>query len=559
MRKIWIFICAVILLAIVGCNHQSMSNRLADIDTLIAKEQFDSACVLLKEVAEASMTEEDQAHYGLLATQLGYITNNPLQSDSLLDMAFTYYYNKGNSQKLADAYYYKSRRLEMNSNYSQAILYGKEAERLAINTDNAHLQFKITESMAYLNGLCENYLLQLRYAKKALFLAQKVQNKNWTAYSYSNICFAFANLNQNDSVLYYIEKARPYINNVDDSDRAEFLTYMGILFKRRNPRKAKEYFENAIECNELPITLEHLADIYFAEGNKEKAYSFWKKALVSSGGVGYEKDNLIHSIISYDLERGKLDEASANLDRVIAIKDSIITVLRNDTIKDLQMRFDHEVAVHKADKKLIRWQWYLGAAAFIGLVLIGIWLRKRHKMTATLNKREIEMQQLILQVDDKKNEIQKYENQIAQLKAEQQKNSRTLAEQESKIEEMARQKEDAQKDIQMLSDKMKEWTGAEVEKLRQGALLMADVQENKSVRHWSVEKQDALIAYYCAIHTDMVKRINKSPKKLSNKQILYLILVDMGKSLEDMSKIMGIEKDSLRSYKYQINKKEKNT
>ena len=111
----------------------------------------------------------------------------------------------------------------------------------------------------------------------------------------------------------------------------------------------------------------------------------------------------------------------------------------------------------------------------------------------------------------------------------------------------------------MLSDKMKEWTGAEVEKLRQGALLMADVQDNKSVRHWSAEKQDALIAYYCAIHTDMVKRINKSPKKLSNKQTLYLILVDMGKSLEDMSEIMGIEKDSLRSYKYQINKKEKNT
>lgn len=558
MRKIWIFICAVILLAIVGCNHQSMSNRLADIDTLIAKEQFDSACVLLKEVAEASMTEEDQAHYGLLATQLGYLTNNPLPSDSLLDMSITYYYNKGKNQKLADAYYYKSCR-ERNNNYPQAILYGKEAERLAINTDDTRLRFKIAESMAYLNGLCENKLLQLHYAKKALALAQKVQNANWTAYSFANICFAFANLNQFDSVLYYIERSIPYIDNVYDSDKAEFLTNIGILFKAEDPGKAKEYFEKAIECNELPITLEHLADVYYAEGNKEKAYSLWKKALSINGGIGYDKDNLIHSIISYDLERGKLDEASENLDRLITIKDSIINVLRNDTIKDLQMRFDHEVAMHKADKKLIRWQWYLGIAAFIGLVLIGLWLRKRHKMKATLNKREIEIQQLILQMDDKKNEVQKYENQIAQLKAEQQKNSRTLAEQESKIEEMARQKEDAQKDFLMLSEKMKEWTGAEVEKLRQGALLMADVQENKSVRHWSVEKQDALIAYYCAIHTDMVKRINKSPKKLSNKQILYLILVDMGKSLEDMSKIMGIEKDSLRSYKYQINKKVKNT
>lgn len=558
MRKIWIFICAVILLAIVGCNHQSMSKRLADIDTLIAKEQFDSACVLLKEVAEASMTEEDQAHYGLLATQLGYLTNNPLPSDSLLDMSITYYYNKGKNQKLADAYYYKSCR-ERNNNYPQAILYGKEAERLADQCNDIRLQFKIAENLAYLNGLCENDLLQLQYAQKALALAQKVNNKNWIVYSYNRISFAFANLNQNDSASFYIEKMIPYIEYVYDSDKAAVLMNMGLLYKDNDPQKAKDLLEKSLGYDELPLTLEHLADVYYAEGNKEKAYSLWKKALSINGGIGYDKDNLIHSIISYDLERGKLDEASENLDRLITIKDSIINVLRNDTIKDLQMRFDHEVAMHKADKKLIRWQWYLGIAAFIGLVLIGLWLRKRHKMKATLNKREIEIQHLILQVDDKKNEVQKYENQIAQLKAEQQKDSRTLAEQESKIEEMARQKEDAQKDFLMLSDKMKEWTGAEVEKLRQGALLMADVQENKSVRHWSVEKQDALIAYYCAIHTDMVKRINKSPKKLSNKQILYLILVDMGKSLEDMSEIMGIEKDSLRSYKYQINKKEKNT
>ena len=556
MRKIWIFICAVILLAIVGCNHQSMSKRLADIDTLIAKEQFDSACVLLKEVAEASMTEEDQAHYGLLATQLGYLTNNPLPSDSLLDMSITYYYNKGKNQKLADAYYYKSCR-ERNNNYPQAILYGKEAERLADQCNDIRLQFKIAENLAYLNGLCENDLLQLQYAQKALALAQKVQNKNWIAYSYNKISFAFYNLGQQDSAYFYIEKSKPYIEYVYDPDKAVFLMNIGLLFKETDKKKAKAYFEESLTYGEIPDDIEHLADVYFAEGKKEEAYQLWKKALATEGR--YEKDNIIHSIISYDLERGKLDEASENLDRLITIKDSIINVLRNDTIKDLQMRFDHEVAMHKADKKLIRWQWYLGIAAFIGLVLIGLWLRKRHKMKATLNKREIEIQHLILQVDDKKNEIQKYENQIAQLKAEQQKDSRTLAEQESKIEEMARQKEDAQKDFQMLSDKMKEWTGAEVEKLRQGALLMADVQENKSVRHWSVEKQDALIAYYCAIHTDMVKRINKSPKKLSNKQILYLILVDMGKSLEDMSEIMGIEKDSLRSYKYQINKKEKNT
>lgn len=86
---------------------------------------------------------------------------------------------------------------------------------------------------------------------------------------------------------------------------------------------------------------------------------------------------------------------------------------------------------------------------------------------------------------------------------------------------------------------------------------MADLQNNMTVRHWPAEKLDAVITYYCTVNTDMARRINKAPKKLSNKQILYLILVDMGKSLDNMSTIMGVEKNSLRSYRYQINKKEK--
>ncbi len=212
-KKRFIHLLAISFL-LTACNGMSVSEKLDQIDSLIAKENIDSASVVLNTLAEVSMAPEDQAHYRLLATQLGFITNNPLPSDSLLDLAILYYNKVDNSQKLADAYYYKSLREEkINNNYPQAILYGKEAELLAMNTEDARLLFKITESLAYLNGYCENYLLQLQYGKKSLEYAQRVQNFNWIAYSYSNISFAFANLNQYDSVFYYIEKSIPYIDN----------------------------------------------------------------------------------------------------------------------------------------------------------------------------------------------------------------------------------------------------------------------------------------------------------------------------------------------------------
>ena len=378
MNKGKIIYLFVILLMLTACNGMRVSEKLNQIDSLIAKEQLDSAYVIHNSLSGTAMMPEDQAHYYLLATQLGYLTHNPLPSDSLLDIALAYYKEVDNCQKLADAYYYKSVRAEMSNNFPQAILYGKEAEYQVLNTDDSRLQYKFAENLAYLNGICGNNLIELQYAQKALAIAQRVQNKNWMVYSYNRISYAYANLDQYDSAFYYIERSIPYMNSIYDSDKAEVLTNIGVLFKEKRPRKAKEYFEKAIEYNELPITLEHLADVYYAEGNKEKAYSLWKKALTISGGEGYDKDNLIHSIISYDLEHGNIDDVSKNVDEIINIKDSILNKLKNDTIKDLQLRFDHEVAMHEADKKLLSTQRLLLGSAII-LVLMAFYLFYRKK------------------------------------------------------------------------------------------------------------------------------------------------------------------------------------
>ena len=542
MNKRKIIYLLAILLMLIACDGTRVSVKLDQIDSLIVKEHYDSAGAMLNCLNGVVMTSEEQAHYGLLTTQLSYITKHPLPSDSLLDMAFTYYNKVGDSQKLADAYYYKSRRSEMNNNYPQAILYGKEAERLAINTDDPRLQFKIAESMAYLNGLCENKLLQLHYAKKALILAQRVQNANWTAYSFSNICYAFANLDQYDSVFYYLEKSIPYINDVDESDKAEYLTNIGVLFKEENPDKAKEYFEKAIECNELPITLEHLADIYYAEGNKEKAYNLWKEALSKNGGVGYEKDNLIHSIISYDLERGKLDEASANLDRVITIKDSIINVLRNDTIKDLQLRFDHEVAMHEADKKLLSTQRLLMGSAII-LVLMAFYIFYRKK------KEEAREQ-------DYQDQLYAYTTEIDQLTANKDKALAHISELESskdenlqKISQLEAEAKDAETAIKKLNQNIKKLLNEEAPKLKEGKMLYDQIMEGQTALYWTHKDEEYFNKYYAATHYQSFNRLRKVKRvtKLSAHNLFYLILKDMGKSDDEVRRIMALSPEGLRS------------
>ena len=126
MMKKFINLFAVLLM-LTACHDMRVSERLNQVDSLVVKEQYDSAYAVLNNMDEAAMTEEDQAHYSLLLTQLGFISNQPLSTDSLLDLALTYYNKVGNNEKLADAYYYKSYKLLTNEDYPQAIMYCKEA------------------------------------------------------------------------------------------------------------------------------------------------------------------------------------------------------------------------------------------------------------------------------------------------------------------------------------------------------------------------------------------------------------------------------------------------
>ena len=529
------------LLMLIACDETRVSKKLDQVDSLIAKEQIDSACVIHNSLNEADMSPEDQAHYFLLATQLGYITYHPLPSDSLLDLALTYFKKVGNSQKLADVYFYKSLRAEkIDNNYPQAIIYSKEAEREANNTDDVRLQFKIAESLAFLNAICGNNLLELQYAQKALVLAQRVQNKNWIAYSYNRISFAFANLNQHDSASYYIEKTIPYIDYVYDSDKAVFLMNMGLLYKDNDPQRAKDLFEKAITYEELPEAIEHLADVYYSTGNKEKAYELWRKALTKNSR--YDKINLIHSIISYDLERGNIDNVSKNVDEIINIKDSILNKLKNDTIKDLQLRFDHEVAMHEADKKLLSTQRLLLGSAIV-LVLMAFYLFYRKKKEEARQR-------------EHQDQLYAYTTEIEQLTANRDQALAHISELESnkeanlqKINQLEEEARNAETAIKKLNLSIQKLLNDAAPKLKEGKMLYDQIMEGKTALNWSYREEEYFNKYYAAIHYQSYNRIRKVKRvtKLSAHNMFYLILKEMGKSDEEVKRIMVLSPEGLRS------------
>lgn len=551
MPRTILAICLLIISTFIGCNHLSISDRLAAIDSLVAEERHDSAWNLLKSINESQMNyAEEKAHYQLLCYQTSYLTSKPLPPDSILDYALAYYQNTQNAEKLADCYYYKAFKISEEKDFKKSIMYFKQAEKYAKIANNVPQQFKIYEAISIINNMCGNFELSLNYGKYVLVLSKRANRKDWMAYSYNRIGLAYINLGKEDSALYYFNKITPYIKYIREEDRPYFLSNLSLAYIDKNPGRSKELLLESLSYKELSGTLEQLAFIHYQEGNQDEAYRLWKRALTINDLT--PKDNIIHNLLEYDIEHGKIDQVCERVNEIIAIKDSIINNLKNDTIKDLQTRFDHEVTLNAANEKIIRWQWYLGFTSATCLILTILWLIKRNKMKIILNERELEIQNLIIQVNGKQTELEKVERLIAQFFPQSDSNTTQVSQQ---LLELKKQKEEMERECQELNKKIMNWAGAEAEKIREGALLINEVKDNKSVRHWLNEQQEALIAFYFAVNTDTAKRIHKNYNKLTPKEVLYLILCDMNKSKEDMSAILGVDKNTLRTYEFRTKQK----
>lgn len=498
-----------------ACTHKGVPERLDEIDSLILAEKYDSAYVILSEIRESSITElSDKARYYLLQTKVGYLVNKPLATDSLLDLSIEYYKQHKDNGRLADGYYYKANKEKQSGNYSQAILHCKQAEQLA---QGIQQQYKIVERLAFLNELSGNYTLQLNYARKSLRLASMANNKNWMAYSYNNIGEAFSNLDNDDSAYYYINKVIPYIKYIDRKHRAGFLTNIGMLYKEEFPEKAEELFLEALNCKETTAAYENLADVYYMTGKQEEAYNYWKKALTINDDD--YKDNVIHSILSYDIEHGHVEKVCDRLDEIIHIKDSMLNKLKNDTIKDLQLRFDHEVALRRQEKVTNFWRiGGLGATVLILLMTVFyIWKQSRIKE---------KMHDAQMQIND-------YMDQIHELEASNEDVSETIMELNKKIRNKLEELSPQLLRAQMFYEQIKE-----------GKI--------KTFYQWTKNDEKLFVEFYKAIDYRTVNSLMSVKRKesLTTHRLFYLLLKEMGKNdvqIQDMFSISDTAMKVLRS------------
>ena len=513
MRRLTILISIIALLAS-SCQTHRAHKSLAEVDSLVVAELYDSAYHLVTTKLEsANFTPEEQAHYDLLKVQTSILANKPLESsDSILDGVISYYNQHINHERLADAYYYKAICAYKAKDPQQSIMLYKKAEVEAEQSGSLYQKFKIAEGISFVNGRSANYDLQLTYAKRALELSQVIDKKKLIAFCYYRLGVAYSKMGYEDSVVYSFSKIKPYLQFVGRKELPTLLSSLGSSLKYSHPNLAKEYLYESMKYQNSTASYQNLADIFYREGNHDEACRLWKKALTVKDAT--PKDRIYANLIEYEIERGRMDSISDYLSHIIQIHDSIKASLKNTTVRDIQSHFDQQIAIHEKDQTIIKWQWGILATILVIVGLAAYTVMKRYKEKLLLKSHQMQ--------------IQEYTNQISLLKES---------------------GEGASQQIEMLSDEIRKIMDEKSPRLSEGRMLYDCIMESKPIVKWSADDEKKFIEYYTATNYRTVDRLRKEPRRenLTDHKLIYLLLKEMGKTDKEVCDIMGLSDAGLRS------------
>lgn len=516
-----IILCLILsVLILTNCsNDNDTHEKLSEIERLLEKEKYELAMNNLSDINVKRLNEENKAYYDLLMTQANFCLDKQTDSDSLINESIRFYEENNNKILLAKAYYYKGITCYQRGNKSEGINLIKKAEHLAKGTSDLNFITKIYINLSFINIDTGNYQTGLSYAKKALQTARKANNKILVALSMNKINAAFNCMGKIDSCLVYSQKTIPYIKHLNKNDKLEVLTNISIGFVNKGLYdEAILYAKKSLEIKPNAHAYYIIGSIYFERGENQKAWQLLNDAL-NTNGLELKAEVLLW-MADLKKEEGKYKEASELEERALATKDSIKTKQQTEHMLSLQNNAERKAADEQAQNRLVI---AISAVMVVAAaVMISMLAYNRRRRNAT--KRQIE-------------DI-----------------SRTTEQYRQKISELDKEKDKNEKEIEKLNKKIESLKERRMTILGHGRTLYDELEKGGKTITWKKDDYEAVIEYYRTIDPKTIESIEHNYKKLTPYNIFLLIMINKGKTNDEIMQTTGISYSALRTMKHRINK-----
>lgn len=398
MRLTYFFISALMLsiFLLFSCRRSySVNENLLFKANQIIESNPDSAYVLLHTIKQpTSLSEADYALYCLLFVQSTDKTFRLLQTDSLINVAISYFTRKRDSFILAKCYYYAGRiNEELDKTYQAIECYLKAVEYVK-DTKDYKLSFLIYSYLGNLYSSQEMYQEELEAQSQANYFSYLLGDSLCIAYSLRYIGVAYSDIGKEDSALIYYNRSLRFASENNLDFRSYLFTSISASYNQLNKYKEALHYVNwAINLQEDESEREY---DYILKGNifenihyYDSAMFFYYKSLAS--------DNLYIRVSAYkglsniEIKRNNFQKALYFNNLLLDCKDSIDVNTKTEAIIKMQRNYqftklekeNHRLQIVEVNKNNIIYRLivlFISVLLILSLIYFKIKVRNEQKI-----------------------------------------------------------------------------------------------------------------------------------------------------------------------------------
>lgn len=347
-----------IIISLISCTHNknyptAFQPELAKAEAMMYRYP-DSALHILQGIQPDIPSENEQyATWALLMTQAQY-KNQIEQSDSLINIAYSYFTKHDNAQRKALALYYKGILRHESHHAEDALSFYLEAATEIEKTNDYQLGFLINSEVGlmYLYRKLNDYAME--YFEKAHHNAELSDNQTYIAFSLIYIARAFSQKKQYNKAIEYYEKAIKIgqVNNYPTILASAMNETSFLFLKTGENKKALQYAKDCIKIKKTDQRIFSLGDTYRYLKMYDSAYFYLNQACLSPNI--HTARSAYQALYYISQEEKDYKKAVEYSNKLWFYQDSIGKTDRNKALIEMQEKYDQQKIINENNLSQIK-------------------------------------------------------------------------------------------------------------------------------------------------------------------------------------------------------------
>lgn len=347
-----------IIISLISCTHNknyptAFQPELAKAEAMMYRYP-DSALHILQGIQPDIPSENEQyATWALLMTQAQY-KNQIEQSDSLINIAYSYFTKHDNAQRKALALYYKGILRHESHHAEDALSFYLEAATEIEKTNDYQLGLLINSEVGlmYLYRKLNDYAME--YFEKAHHNAELSDNQTYIAFSFIYIARAFSQKKQYNKAIEYYEKAIKIgqVNNYPTILASAMNETSFLFLKTGENKKALQYAKDCIKIKKTDQRIFSLGDTYRYLKMYDSAYFYLNQACLSPNI--HTARSAYQALYYISQEEKDYKKAVEYSNKLWFYQDSIGKTDRNKALIEMQEKYDQQKIINENNLSQIK-------------------------------------------------------------------------------------------------------------------------------------------------------------------------------------------------------------